>query len=85
MTVVAISFLLPVIPLLVANFDDEFGISFFQRRCMSLNADFIFYGIVVPIDVVVIIGLSLLIITLWSIGNVVSFYSNANCIELTGT
>ena len=74
-TVVAISFLLPVIPLLAADFDNEFGTSVIHtRKCLSLIGDFIFYGIIVPLDVIVAIGLSLLIITLWSIGNVVSFH-----------
>ena len=74
-TVVAISFLLPVIPLLTADFDNEFGTSVIHtRKCLSLIGDFIFYGIIVPLDLIVAIGLSLLIITLWSIGNVVSFH-----------
>lgn len=71
--VVAVSFLLPVIPILAAALNDGFGINLLQKRkCNVLNADFIFYGIVLPINIVVIFGLSLLIITIWSIGNVVS-------------
>ena len=71
-TVVPIIFILPVIPLLTVDFDNDIGISVLQsRKCFVL----IFYSIVVPSDVLLVIGLSLLIITLWSIGNVVSSHS----------
>ena len=73
-TVVLISFLLPVIPLSTVDFDNDIGMSVLQSgKCFVLTKEFIFYGIMVPIDVLLVIGLSLLIITLWSIGNVVSF------------
>ena len=75
-TVVPIIFILPVIPLLTVDFDNDIGISVLQsRKCFVLNEELIFYSIVVPSDVLLVIGLSLLIITLWSIGNVVSSHS----------
>lgn len=67
----------PVFPLVVSKFKKGIGIStFLSRKCVPLNADVIFYGIVFPIDIIIILGLSLLVITVWNIGNVVSLYIN---------
>lgn len=73
MVVVSLTF--PVVPLVVTNFKKGIGIStFLSRKCVPLNADVIFYGIMLPIDVIIILGLSLLVITVWNISNVVSLH-----------
>lgn len=73
---VMVSLTFPVVPLVVTKFKKGIGIStFLSRKCVPLNADVIFYGIVLPIDVIIILGLSLLVITVWNIGNVVSLRS----------
>ena len=74
MLVVAVCFTFPVIPLVPVQFKNGIGIStILPKKCTLLSADIVFYGIVLPIDVIVILGISLLMITLWSIADVVSF------------
>lgn len=71
--IVAISFIFPVIPLLPVDFTNGFGISIFlPNHCTPLSIDNIVYGIVFPIDVIVIFGISLLVITVWCISDMVS-------------
>ena len=73
--VVIVSFLLPFITLLQADLDENgIGLNIFaSRKCSFLSKNLIFYGIVTPIVFITVIGVSLLIITAWSVGNVVSF------------
>ena len=71
--VVIASFALPVIPLLPAHTENGIGINVFvPRKCTLLNSDLLVYGFITPIVVIVIFGVSLLVITAWSVGNVVS-------------
>ena len=72
MLVVALSFMLPLIPIVTMQFKNGIGINIIlPKKCVPLSADILFYGIILPIDVIVILGISLLVITLWSIGDVV--------------
>lgn len=73
MLVVGVSFIFPVISIVPMQFKNGIGISaFLPKKCVPLSADVLFYGVVLPIDVIVILGISLLVITLWSIADVVS-------------
>ena len=71
--VVIVSFTLPIIPLVPAEFYNGVGISLFiGTRCVFLTIDLLIYGFILPIIIIIIIGSSVLVITAWHIGNVVS-------------
>ena len=69
---VIISFTLPAVPVVAICLGKGFVYSIFApNKCALLDVDTFFYSFSIPFVIVIICGLSLLVTTLWHIGNVV--------------
>ena len=70
---VVISILSSLVITVAVHFKGGYGISLTNSpRCEGLNPDIVFYFFFLPIDIIVIVGILLLMITLWNIADVVS-------------
>ena len=71
--VVLISFLLPLVSVIGIGSSGGYSISVLMyQRCDTTNPTEFFYGMVLPINLMIITGVSLLIITVWRIADIVS-------------
>ena len=76
-TIVAISFILPIIPIVSIQFSGGFGLFIpFPLFCSVNKTEDIFYGYIIPINLSVVFGTALLVITGWKIADFVSDHSN---------
>ena len=71
--VVAISLTVPAIVALISYFAGGYGISSLSNyRCFALDTETLFYAILVPVDIIMILGISQIIIIIWNVADVVS-------------
>ena len=69
---VATSLSLPAVPVVAIHFGKGFGLSLFvPNKCIMLDVNTFVYSFSVPLVVIVICGISLLVTTVWRVGNVV--------------
>ena len=74
LTIVAVSLLLPIISILACHLSEGFGLSILAYyKCDSRGLKDTFYAVIVPLDIILIIGTSLLVCIIWIIADVVSF------------
>ena len=72
-TVVLISFLLPLVSVIGIGSSGGYSINLLMhQRCDATNPTEFFYGMVLPKNLIIIISVSLLIITVWRIADIVS-------------
>ena len=72
-TVVSICFLLPLVSVIGIGSSGGYSIGvLLYQRCGATNPTELFYGMVLPINLIIIIGVSLLLITVWRIADIVS-------------
>ena len=63
----------PLVLTLIIQFNGGYGVIIaLSPRCGGLNPDIVFYSVLLPMDIIVIVGILLLVITLWNIADVVS-------------
>ena len=75
---VSIAIILPVIPVVAIQLSGGYGLIIYGYYfCRSINPNDVFYGVIVPSDVILIVGTVLLIIVAWNVTNVVG-ESNTN-------
>ena len=73
LAIVAVTLLLPVSSILACHLSEGFGLSVLAYyKCDSRGVKDTFYAILVPLEVILVIGTSLLVYIIWSIANVVS-------------
>ena len=74
LTIVAASLLLPIISILACQLSEGFRLSIFAfYNCTGREKD-TFYALIMPFDIMMIIGTSMLIYIIWIIADVVSEY-----------
>ena len=72
-TVVSICFLLPLVSVIGIGSSGGYSISvLLYQRCDATNPTEFFYGMALPKNLIIIIGVSLLLITVWRIADIVS-------------
>ena len=70
---VTVSVLTPVIAVVAVKFSGGYGISIIiAGKCGPTKSEDLFYGFLLPIDAMTIIGSTLLLITVWRIADIVS-------------
>ena len=73
LTTLAASLLLPIIPVLACQLSEGFGLNIVAYyKCTGLGQKDTFYAIIVPFDIIIIIGTSVLVYTIWIIADMVS-------------
>ena len=71
---VTASVLIPVIVVVAVQFSGGYGISIIIiGKCGPTKLEDLFYGFLLPIDAITIIGCTLLLITGWRIADIVSY------------
>ena len=71
--VIAISLTVPAIVALISYFAGGYGINNLNDdRCFASDIETIFYAILVPLDIIIILGISQIVIIIWNIADVVS-------------
>ena len=72
-TAVVISLGIPLVVTVAVHFSEGYGQSgLLTPRCGVLNAKDHFFAFILPINLIVIIGVSLLVLTVWKISDIVS-------------
>ena len=72
-TAVVISLTIPLVVTVAVHFSDGFGQNgLLSPRCGVLNAKDNFFAFILPINIIVIIGIGLLVLTVWKISHIVS-------------
>ena len=72
-SVVVITVMVPAIIVVALQFSGGYGHNIFRfPRCGPVNNQDIFYGFLIPLDVMIIIGFTLLLLTIWRIADFVS-------------
>ena len=70
---VTISLTVPAIVALISYFTGGYGISIIGNyTCFSLDIETTFYAFLVPLDIIMILGMSQIVIIIWNIADVVS-------------
>ena len=73
LTVVAASLLLPIISILASHLSEGFGLSILSYyKCGGLGAKDTFYAVIMPVDIMIIIGTLLLVYIIWIVADLVS-------------
>ena len=72
-TVLPVCLVLPILSVVGIQLSEGYGLNIFTYYlCGGKNPNDVFYAVVMPLDVMLVIGTSLLIIIAWNIMNVVS-------------
>ena len=75
-TVVLLALILPIIPVAVVLGTGGFSFARFPPIiCTARNADVAFYALIIPIDVMLTLGITLLILLFWTIYKVCTLIS----------
>ena len=86
-TMVVIGLVLPTLPVIVTFTTGDpsgFGMTRFPPiLCTGLQTDSTFYSLVLPINILMIIGIPLLIIIFWTIHKVMAVYTHIWCMRIT--
>ena len=72
-TVLPVCLVLPILSVVGIQLSGGYGLNIFTYYlCRSNHPDDVFYAVIMPLDVMLVIGTSLLIIIAWNIMDVVS-------------
>ena len=75
--VVTISLTVPAIVALISYFAGGYGISNLSNyTCSTRDVETTFYAVIVPINIIIILGISQIVIIIWNIADVVSKAGN---------
>ena len=67
------STVLPLIVVVIAQFNGGYGLILpLSPRCGVVSTEALFYGFVLPLDLIITVGILLLVLTLWNVANMVS-------------
>ena len=73
LTIVAASLLLPIISILACQLSEGFGLDILSYyKCAGQGPKDSFYAVIVPLDIIIIIGTSVLVYIIWIIADMVS-------------
>ena len=73
LTIVATSLVLPIISILACQWSEGFGLSILSYyKCEGQGPKDSFFAVTVPLDIMIIIGTSVLLYTIWIIADMVS-------------
>lgn len=73
LTIVAVSLVLPTFSILACHLSEGFGLSILAYyKCDSRGPKDTFYAIILPLDIMLIVGTCLLVYIIWTIADVVS-------------
>ena len=76
-TVAAITLTVPAIVALISYFAGGYGISNLSiYTCSARDVETTFYAVIVPIDIIIILGISQIVIIIWNIADMVSKAGN---------
>ena len=73
LTIVATSLVLPIISILACQWSEGFGLSILSYyKCEGRGSKDSFFAVTMPVDIMIIIGTSVLLYTIWIIADMVS-------------